>query len=104
MLIICKFWLPESSCNDILKKGKVESGIYEIKIGSKIKSVYCDMDSKGGGWTIIQRRGDFGRPKDYFLRNWLDYKDGFGDPAEDFWLGRGILKMVRVRFHGQKNT
>lgn len=77
----------ESSCNDILKKGKIESGIYKIKLGSKVKSVYCDMDSKGGGWTIIQRRGDFGRPRDFFLRNWLDYKDGFGDPAEDFWLG-----------------
>ena len=83
----CKFGLSESSCNDILKKGKIESGIYKIKLGSKVKSVYCDMESKGGGWTIIQRRGDFGRPRDFFLRNWLDYKDGFGDPAEDFWLG-----------------
>ena len=45
------------------------------------------METKGGGWTIIQRRGDFGRPKDYFLRNWTDYKKGFGDPEEDFWLG-----------------
>ena len=39
------------------------------------------------GWTVIQRRGDFGRPADYFLRNWTDYKNGFGDPEEDFWLG-----------------
>ncbi len=45
------------------------------------------MDTLGGGWTVMQRRGDFGNPVDYFLRNWTDYKDGFGDPDEDFWLG-----------------
>lgn len=77
----------ETSCKEIFKKGEQESGVYKIKLGYNIKSVYCDMETKGGGWTIIQRRGDFGRPKDYFLRNWTDYKKGFGDPTEDFWLG-----------------
>ena len=45
------------------------------------------MKTLGGGWTILQRRGDFGRNKNYFLRNWNDYKNGFGDPVEDVWLG-----------------
>ena len=51
------------------------------------ENVYCDMNTDGGGWTVIQRRGDFGRPDDYFLRNWAEYRNGFGDPEEDFWLG-----------------
>ena len=44
-------------------------------------------NTDGVGWTVIQRRGDFGRPDDYFLRNWTEYRNGFGDPEEDFWLG-----------------
>ena len=65
-------------------------------MGKDIKSVYCDMETKGGGWTIIQRRGDNGRPKDYFLRPWADYKKGFGDPAEDFWLGLDYIHFLGV--------
>ena len=31
---------------------------------------------------MLQRRGDFGHPKDYFLKNWEEYKFGFGEPNE----------------------
>lgn len=37
---------------------------------------------------VIQRRGDFGNPKDYFFREWASYKTGFGNIDEDFWLGK----------------
>ncbi|XP_035229137.1 techylectin-5A-like, partial [Stegodyphus dumicola] len=33
------------------------------------------------------RRGDFGSAKDYFYRDWVSYKNGFGDLMKDFWLG-----------------
>ncbi len=39
---------------------------------------YCDE----GGWTVIQSRGQFGNPADYFFRGWKDYKEGFGTPGE----------------------
>lgn len=45
------------------------------------------MEDSGGGWTMIQRRGDFGKEKNFFLRNWKDYKIGFGNPNEDVWIG-----------------
>jgi len=35
------------------------------------------MQSLGGGWTVIQRRGVFPpnpNPPDFFLRNWTDYQ------------------------------
>ena len=36
---------------------------------------------------VIQRRGDFGEPREDFNRNWADYKLGFGDHDKEFWLG-----------------
>merc|ERR1719334_1508194 len=36
---------------------------------------------------MVQRRGDFGNPKDYFYRNWHNYTNGFGDQNEDLWMG-----------------
>lgn len=48
--------------------------------------VLCDMDTDGGGWTIIQRRGDFLQQSNFFV-SWSSYKRGFGDLNRDFWLG-----------------
>lgn len=36
----------------------------------------CDMDYRGGGWTVIQKRMDGIID---FQRLWCDYLDGFGD-------------------------
>ncbi|XP_035225405.1 techylectin-5A-like [Stegodyphus dumicola] len=38
-------------------------------------------------FQVIQRRGNFLRPKDYFYQDWKAYKNGFGNIEEDFWLG-----------------
>ena len=35
------------------------------------------------GWLVIQSRGAFGNPRDYFLRkNWEAYSKGFGTPGK----------------------
>uniref|UniRef100_A0A1W7R9L4 Ryncolin n=1 Tax=Hadrurus spadix TaxID=141984 RepID=A0A1W7R9L4_9SCOR len=78
-------------CSEILKGGSTKSGIYRIwplnwqTIGSL--RVYCDMETDGGGWTIIQKRGDYNQPLDYFYKTWKEYKAGFGKLDQDFWLG-----------------
>lgn len=46
--------------------------------------VFCDMETSGGGWTIIQRRRSGLVP---FYQDWKQYKQGFGSIRGDFWLG-----------------
>uniref|UniRef100_A0A6P7GQ47 Ficolin-1-like isoform X1 n=1 Tax=Diabrotica virgifera virgifera TaxID=50390 RepID=A0A6P7GQ47_DIAVI len=42
------------------------------------------METKGGGWTHIQKR--FDGSQDFYLP-WRDYKFGFGDLMGEFWIG-----------------
>merc|ERR1711962_1141077 len=76
-----------ASCADLLNRGNTESGTYPIFVAGKTIEVYCDMETHGGGWTVLQRRGDFDQPTDYFLKKWAAYKEGFGKPTEDHWVG-----------------
>ncbi|XP_043851578.1 angiopoietin-related protein 5 [Dromiciops gliroides] len=78
---------------------KTPSGLYIIHPeGSSYPfEVMCDMDYRGGGWTMIQKR--INGVID-FQRLWCDYLDGFGDLLGEFWLGlKKIFYIVN-----QKNT
>jgi hypothetical protein len=43
---------------------------------------------------VIQRRDDFGEPRENFNRDWNDYKKGFGDPTREFWMGNENIYML----------
>ncbi|XP_067132352.1 techylectin-5A-like [Centruroides vittatus] len=92
------FQLGPIDCAQIMKNNNGKSGIYRIwplaweKVGSF--SVYCDMDTDGGGWTVIQKRGQYKNPTDHFYRNWRDYKLGFGDLNKEFWLGNDRIHSI----------
>ncbi|XP_003415708.2 angiopoietin-related protein 5 [Loxodonta africana] len=78
---------------------KTPSGLYIIhpEGASHPFEVMCDMDYRGGGWTVIQKRIDGVID---FQRLWCDYLDGFGDLLGEFWLGlKKIFYIVN-----QKNT
>ena len=52
---------------------------------SATNQAYCDMETDGGGWLVIQRRIENGTVD--FYRNWTDYVQGFGDLEGEFWYG-----------------
>ncbi|KAF5290655.1 hypothetical protein FQR65_LT01945 [Abscondita terminalis] len=77
--------LPRS-CKHIFESGQTKSGIYRIQTehSSKPFMVVCDMQTRGGGWTIIHNRFDGAQD---FYQNWNEYKHGFGNLGGEFWLG-----------------
>ncbi|KAL6428475.1 hypothetical protein ACFW04_008619 [Cataglyphis niger] len=85
------------SCVDLLNAGMRDSGVYYLQIRGTtywFLKVYCEQEIADGGWTVIQRRDDFGEPRENFNRDWGDYKNGFGDPAKEFWLGNENIYML----------
>lgn len=84
-------------CEDLRHAGQRLSGVYTIfPLGADPngQTVHCDMDTDGGGWTVIQRRGQFGNNAYYFYRNWTEYATGFGDPAKEYWIGNKALHAL----------
>jgi len=62
-------------------------------------------------WVTVQRRGQHGNPRDYFRRRMVEYQEGFGDPAREFWLGLDkIAKLsesgtrLRIRLENWQGT
>ncbi|XP_078596367.1 microfibril-associated glycoprotein 4-like [Branchiostoma floridae x Branchiostoma japonicum] len=73
-------------CSEVYQSGRRKSGPYTIKPpGESAQTmVWCDHDTEGGGWTVIQRRlnGEVN-----FNRNFTEYVQGFGYVDTEFWLG-----------------
>ncbi|XP_062846784.1 angiopoietin-2b isoform X2 [Trichomycterus rosablanca] len=80
-------------CADIYKYGITANGVYNIHPINSTQpiKVFCDMKTKGGGWTVIQHR--FNGSVD-FHRSWIEYKLGFGDPSGEHWLGNDVIHLL----------
>ena len=80
-------------CLELLLSGKVRSGIYTIDPDSEgSRSVYCDQENFGGGWTVLLRHVNYDLK---FTRDWQDYKRGFGSFVDgNFWLGNDFMHTL----------
>lgn len=79
----------ESAC---LADLHLESGIRRIR---KDFFVFCKVTQDDGNWIVISNRYDGSMN---FLRNWQDYKEGFGNIAGEFWLGlEKIYQLVSLK-------
>ncbi|KAH8353631.1 hypothetical protein KR084_012338 [Drosophila pseudotakahashii] len=53
--------------------------------------VSCDQHNYGGGWTVLMRRSD---GSEDFYRDWKDYKYGFGQLNNEFFLGLELFHAL----------
>ncbi|XP_041790044.1 fibrinogen gamma chain [Chelmon rostratus] len=86
-----------TDCQDIANKGATTSGLYYVKPAKATEQflVYCEIDSFGRGFTVIQRRRDGSVD---FHKDWIQYKNGFGylspDDTTEFWLGNEKMHLL----------
>ncbi|PAV92902.1 hypothetical protein WR25_27217 [Diploscapter pachys] len=94
----CQTYNPRRHCSDLqLYDGQTNSGVYSIfPYGPNVASidVICDMDSQGGGWTIVSQVAD-NNAMFFSGKAMQDYKSGFGSARDgSVWLGLDNLYRV----------
>ncbi|KAG8014660.1 Fibrinogen gamma chain [Nibea albiflora] len=84
-----------TDCQDVANKGATKSGLYYIKPAKATEQflVYCEIDSFGRGFTVIQRRRDGSVD---FSKDWIQYKNGFGYLSPDDTTEYADYNMFRI--------
>ncbi|KAM6165808.1 tenascin-R isoform 2-T2 [Erethizon dorsatum] len=84
-------------CAQHLMNGDTLSGVYTIFLNGELSQklqVYCDMTTDGGGWIVFQRRQN---GQTDFFRKWADYRVGFGNLEDEFWLGLDNIHRITAQ-------
>uniref|UniRef100_A0A8D3DYW0 Tenascin R (restrictin, janusin) n=1 Tax=Scophthalmus maximus TaxID=52904 RepID=A0A8D3DYW0_SCOMX len=93
-----RLFATPQNCAQHLLNGETLSGVYTIYINrdpSQGVQVYCDMSTDEGGWIVFQRRQN---GLTDFSRKWSDYRVGFGNLEDEFWLGKTLRMSAQGRY------
>ncbi|XP_040067808.1 ficolin-1-like [Ixodes scapularis] len=82
------------SCSQIKMRERSRSGEYVIYPRNDPVNVRCDMESDGGGWTVIQQRTKYEANDNNFEKNERDYELGFGASGSSYWIGNENLHAL----------
>ena len=79
----------------MLLAGNKTNGVYTVSpLNNEDEfDVFCDQETQGGGWTVIQHRLD-GTVN--FSKTWNEYKAGFGSQSE-MWLGNDKIHSLTTK-------
>ncbi|XP_068611427.1 fibrinogen-like 2a [Brachionichthys hirsutus] len=88
-----QFIIAPRDCSDFNMFDVRKNGVYRVTPDPRNGTfeVFCDMESFGGGWTVIQQRLDGSVS---FNRTWTEYKKGFGNLRGEFWLGNDHIHLL----------
>uniref|UniRef100_A0A8D2L7H8 Tenascin-R n=1 Tax=Varanus komodoensis TaxID=61221 RepID=A0A8D2L7H8_VARKO len=89
-----RVFMNPQDCAQHLMNGDTMSGVYTISLNGDLSQrvqVYCDMTTDGGGWIVFQRRQN---GLTDFFRKWADYRVGFGNLEDEFWLGLDNMQKI----------
>ncbi|XP_036373403.1 fibrinogen-like 2a [Megalops cyprinoides] len=88
-----QFIIAPRDCSDYNMFEEKKDGVYRVTPDPRNGTfeVLCDMESYGGGWTVVQQRLN-GTVS--FNRSWTDYKKGFGNLHGEFWLGNDKIHLL----------
>ena len=85
-------------CKILHESGIRASGVYPNP-GSNKGLIFCDLNTSNEWWIVFQRRVDASVS---FYRNWIEYRNGFGDMSRNFWLG--LEKIHQLALPGRGAT
>ncbi|XP_032444870.1 fibrinogen-like 2a [Xiphophorus hellerii] len=88
-----QFIVAPRDCSDYNALEVRKNGVYRVTPDPRNGTfeVFCEMESFGGGWTVIQQRLDGSVS---FNRTWAEYKKGFGNLRSEFWLGNDHIHLL----------
>uniref|UniRef100_A0A0B7A0U2 Fibrinogen C-terminal domain-containing protein n=1 Tax=Arion vulgaris TaxID=1028688 RepID=A0A0B7A0U2_9EUPU len=80
-------------CTSLLKAGYNVSGVYRLTLNNTDFRLSCEFID-GTAFTVIVRRWSNSIS---FIQTWATYENGFGNPADNYWAGLGVIYLLALQ-------